>query len=114
MSVGPMRSRQHAGRLLLHSAWLLFSAVLVVIAGAGLVDSIANSGYDAQENRAPEARIIVAAIATVLALAGIGVILQRLRRQQALLGPVGALLLTAATVVWIGLFWVVEILTGPL
>jgi hydrogenase-4 membrane subunit HyfE len=114
MSVGPMRSRQHPGRLLLHSGWLLFSAVLVVIAGTVLVESIANSGYDAEENRAPEARIIVAAIATVLASAGISVVVQRLRGQHALLGAVGALLLTAATVVWIALFWVVQLLSGPL
>ena len=75
--------RDHPVRRVLRPASVLLSLSLTVLAGAALTGSIANSSYDATENRAPEARIAIAAIATILGLAAIGVAVQRLRRRQA-------------------------------
>jgi hypothetical protein len=90
---------------------VLLSVVPTVIAGAALAGSIANSSYDATENRAPEARIAIAAIAVVLGLAAIGVAVQRLRRRETRRWLVSAPLLWAS-VLLIALWFVVTLASG--
>jgi hypothetical protein len=109
-----MRSEQRSGRLFLSSVWVLLSAAPTVIAGVALVASISGSRYDAHENRAPEARIAVAAIATVVGLAAVSVAVQRLRGRQGRVGLFGGLSLIAATVLLIAVWWIVVLMSGPL
>ena len=54
-------------------AWTLVSGLLALIAGTGLVSSIANSGYDDQQNRVPALLIALAAAAFLVALAALRV-----------------------------------------
>src|SRR5271165_6699784 len=49
--------------------WGLLSVVLTAIAGAGLAGAITRSAYDSQQNRAPEARIAIGALAFAVGLA---------------------------------------------
>jgi hypothetical protein len=99
-------------RLVLQSAWVLLSLVPAVVAGAALAGSIANSSYDATENRAPEARIAIAVIATALGLAATGVAVQRLRGREIRRWLAGAPLLWAS-VLLIALWCVVTLASGP-
>jgi hypothetical protein len=90
---------------------VLLSLVPTVVAGAALAGSIAHSSYDATENRAPDARIAIAAIATALGLAAIGVAVQRLRGQEAWRWLASAPLLWAS-VLLIALWCVVTLASG--
>jgi hypothetical protein len=105
------RPREHPLRVLLQSAWLLLSIVPTAVAGAALATSIVNSSYDANENRAPEARIAIAAIATALGLATVSVAVRRLRGQEPRLWLLSGLLL-CASVLLIALWIVVTIASG--
>jgi hypothetical protein len=109
-----VRSERHPSRLLANLAWVLFSVLMALIAGAGLVGSIANSGYDPHEDRAPEARIAVAALATAVGLAAVTVAVRRLRGAEGRRGLLTGLCLTAATVMLIALLALVDIASGPL
>ena len=56
----------------MHRVWIVLrvlgSALLLALAAVALVTSIANGHYDPQQNRAPAARIVLAAIAVIPAL----------------------------------------------
>jgi hypothetical protein len=95
---------------LLFSAWVLLSAAATLIAGGMLVASVSESSYDATENRAPEARIAVAAIATAVGLGAVTVAVQRLRGREGRLGLLAGLVL--ATVVLIVLEGIITLATG--
>jgi hypothetical protein len=97
-----------------YSAWVLFSALLVLIAGVGVVGATVHSSYDPHENRAPAGRIVIAALALVVAVAAAGVAIQRLRGTNGKLGLGGGLALTCATVLLLFLLGLVEIASGPL
>jgi hypothetical protein len=105
------RPRGHTWRVLLQSAWALLSLVPTYVAGTALADSIAHSSYDATENRAPEARIAIAAIATALGLAAVSVAVQRMRGREARLWPASALL-SCASVLLIALWALVTLASG--
>ncbi|MFI5142726.1 MAG: hypothetical protein ACHQHM_01710 [Thermoanaerobaculales bacterium] len=109
-----MRSERRLWRLFLYSAWVLFSSFLALIAGAGLVGGILNSGYDSHENRAPEVRIAVAAVATAVGLAAVTVAAKRLRGGEGRRGLLTGLCLTAATVMLIALLGIVDLASGPM
>jgi drug/metabolite transporter (DMT)-like permease len=88
--------------------------LLALVAGAGLVGGVLNASYDPHENRAPEARIVIAAIATAVGLAAVAVVVKRLRGAEGRGGLLAGLLLTAATVVLIALLVIVDLASGPL
>ena len=106
-----MRPSQRPWQLLLGSAWVLLSAAVTLIAGGALVASISESSYDATENRAPEARIAVAAIATAVGLAAVTVAVQRLRGREGRLGLLVVLVL--ATFMLIALDAIITLASGP-
>jgi drug/metabolite transporter (DMT)-like permease len=58
-------------------SWLLATALVAAIAGLGLAGTIAIAG--SEENRAPAANIIIAALALCAALAALRSPIQRLR-----------------------------------
>jgi len=89
---------------------VLISAAVTVIAGGMLVAGISESSSDATENRAPEARIAVAAIATVVGLAAVTVALKRLRGREGRLGMLAGLVL--ATVLLITLEGIITLASG--
>jgi cell division protein FtsW (lipid II flippase) len=95
---------------LLVSAWVLLSAAVTLVAGGVLVASISESSYDATENRAPEARIAVSAIATVVGLVAVTVAVQRLRGREGRLGTLAGLVL--ATVLLIALEGIITLASG--
>ena len=84
------------------------------LAGAGLVGGILNSGYDPHENRAPEVRIAVAAVATEVGLAAVVVVVKRLLGGEGRGGLLAGLWLTAATALLIALLAIVDLASGPL
>lgn len=105
--------KQRHRRLLLCSAGVLIATLATLLAGAVLGESIADSNYDATENRAPGARIAIAALATVLALSGLGVAVARLRgRRGGPSAPTG-LLLSATYVLLVVLYGIVRLASGP-
>jgi hypothetical protein len=85
-----------------------------VFAVAALVGSIANSGYNSHENRAPEARIVLAALASLVGFAAVCVAVQRLVGRGGRVGWLGGLLLTWATALLIFVWMVVVLGSGPL
>jgi len=95
-------------------ALTLVSGLLVLIAGTALGSSIANSGYDDQQNRAPVLRIALAAAAFLVALAALRVAVKRLRRLDRQPSNITAALLVALTLVLIFLYTIVAIASGPL
>jgi hypothetical protein len=105
-----MRSSQRPWQLLFFSAWVLLSAAVTVIAGGTLVASVSESSYDATENRAPEARIAVAAIATAVGLAAVTAAVQRLRGREGRLALLAGLVL--ATVLLIALEGIITLASG--
>lgn len=107
-----MRSQQSPGRLFLSSVWVLVAVAPTLIAGVALVESISESRYDAHENRAPEARIAIAAIATVVGLAAVTVAVQRLRGREGRLALLVGLVL--ATLLLIALDAIITLASGPL
>ncbi len=101
-------------RLIGSAAWALVSGLLTLIAGVALWSSIANSGYDDQQNRAPLLRIAVAAAALLVALASLRLAIKRLRCPNGKPSNIDAALLAALTVVLIFLSAIVAIASGPL
>ncbi len=61
-------ARRQQLRLIGSVAWTVVAGLLALIAGTALGPSIANSGYDDQENRAPALLIALAAAAFLVAL----------------------------------------------
>jgi hypothetical protein len=61
---------------------VIVAVVLTSIAAAELAASISHSAYDSHENRAPEARIVVAGLAVLVGLSAIYPAVARLRRRQ--------------------------------
>jgi hypothetical protein len=110
--VVPLRSLRSAGRLLGYSVWLLLTVLLAALAAAGLIDASIHSTYDASENRAPAARIAIAALAVCTAVVAIAFIVRQLRGRPGL-GIVAGAALTATTALLIVLFWAVELASGP-
>ena len=100
-------------RRLGYSGWLLVSAVLAIIAGAGLVGAVSESSYS-EENRSPEARIVIAAIAFSVASVALAVAIRHLRGKPGRLGLVRGLSLNVLTMLLIFLLIVVSLLSGPL
>jgi len=90
----------------------LVSGLLVLIAGTALGSSIANSGYDDQQNRAPVLRIALAAAAFLVALAALRVAVKRLCGGQP--SNIAAALLVVLTLALIFLYTIVAIASGPL
>jgi hypothetical protein len=84
-------------------SWLLATALLAAIAGLGLAETIAIAG--SEENRAPAANIIIAALALCAGLAAIRYPVQRLRGRSRPSTYMGCLLALLA-VVLIFLLWV--------
>ncbi len=109
-----MLSERRPWRLLVYSVWSLFSTLLTLLAGASLVGGILNARYDPHENRAPAARIAIAAIVTAVGLAAVAVVVKRLRGAEGRGGLLAGLLLTAATVLLIALLAIVDLASGPL
>jgi hypothetical protein len=101
-------------RRLGYSGWVLLSVVLALIAGAGLADAITHPTYDPHENRAPEARIALAAVALAVGLAAVSVPVQRLRGKHGRVGLTAGLILTLTTLLLIFLLVIVDIASGPL
>lgn len=95
-----------------YSGWALVSALLAFLAAAGLVSAISESG--SEENRAPEARIAIAAVATASALTAAFVMFRHLSGKPTRIGVAGGLLLTATTVLLVFLLVVVDLVSGPL
>lgn len=87
---------------------------LALWAGASLVGSILNSGYDPHEDRAPAARIAIAAIAAAVSLAAVATVVKRLRGADGQEGLLAGLLLSAAAVLLIVLLAIVDLASGPL
>jgi hypothetical protein len=110
--IAGMRSSQRPWQLLLFSVWVLLAVAPTAIAGAALVESISESRYDAHENRAPEARIAVAAIATAVGLAAVTVAVQRLGGREGRLGLLAGLVL--ATFLLIAFDAIITLASGPL
>jgi hypothetical protein len=104
------RRREHPLRVFLQSVWALLSLMPTVVAGAALAASIEHSSYDATENRAPAARIAIAAVATALGLAAVWVAVQRLRGREAHLWVSGVLLW--ASILLIAVWYVVTLQSG--
>jgi hypothetical protein len=74
------RTPERRLRMFLCSAWVLVSVAPAVTAGVALAYSVVHSSYSG-ENRAPEVRIVVAALALVAGLAAVSAALrQRLDR----------------------------------
>jgi hypothetical protein len=97
---------------LVHSSWTLVSAALTLIAGAGLAGAIVDS--TSEENRAPEARIAIAALAFVVALTALVVVLRRLPRKPDGPGVVGVLVLNVLAVLLVFLLAIAESVSGRL
>jgi hypothetical protein len=77
------------------------------------VVSIVHSNYDATENRAPGARIVIAALATAVALSGVRVAVVRLRGRGGGPSAPAGLLLSAAYFVLVLLDAIVTLASGP-
>lgn len=107
-------ARRQRLRLIGSVAWTLVSGLLALIAGTGLVSSIANSGYDDQQNRVPALLIALAAAAFLVALAALRVAVKGLRRPDKQPSNIAAALLVALTLVLIFLLTIVSIASGPL
>ncbi len=86
----------------------------MLIAGTALGSSIANSGYDDQQNRAPPPRIALATAAFLVALAALCLAVKGLRRPDRQPSNIAAALLVALTLVLILLLTIVAIASGPL
>ena len=93
---------------------MVVAGLLALIAGTALGSSIANSGYDDQENRTPALLIALAAAAFLVALTALRVAVKRLRRSDRQPSNIAAPLLVALTLVSIFLYTIVAIASGPL
>jgi hypothetical protein len=109
-----MRPVRRPWQLLGYSACVLLSTLLALIAGIYLLDVLVHAGYDSQENRAPAARIVVAAVALVVALAAETVAIRRLRGTEGKAGLGAWLALTGATVLLLFLLGLVILATSRL
>jgi Na+/melibiose symporter-like transporter len=99
-------------RRLAYSGWAFLSAVLAFIAGVGLVGAISES--NSEENRAPAARIAIAAIALLVAVITLVVVVQHLRGKPVRISLKGGLILTWVTVLLIFVGVVVGLASGRL
>jgi hypothetical protein len=101
-------------QLLIIAGWSFIGGAMALLAVGALVQSIADSNYDAHENRAPEARIVLATLATVAGLATVSAAIERLRGRPGRVGPLGGLLLTLTTALMIFLWGITVLASGPL
>lgn len=99
-------------RGLAHASRVLVSVALAVIATATLVTTVVHSAYDSQENRAPEARIVVAAAATIVAFIAVVGAVRMVGGDRRRVWKLGAMWITA--VLLLALEWVIELATGRL
>ena len=109
-----MASGQFSSRLLRDWGSLVLSVMAAFIAGIALIGSVSSSGYDPHENRAPEVRIIIAALAAAVGFAAVRVATRRVRGRSARQGPLGTLSLSAVTILLIVLWGIVVMASGPL
>jgi hypothetical protein len=108
-------SERRPWRLLVYSVWSLFSTLLTLLAGASLVGGILNAGYDPHENRAPAARIAIAAIATAVGLAAVGCCREAAARRRGARRAAGWPLADRSDgVLLIALLAIVDLASGPL
>jgi hypothetical protein len=100
--------------------WLLVvlrvigAAALIVLAGVALGVSIAHSGYDPHTNRAPAARVVLAAAALVPALASLRFALPAPRAdgpRRRIAAGTGMVFLS---LLFLAAWWIVTLSTGNL
>jgi peptidoglycan biosynthesis protein MviN/MurJ (putative lipid II flippase) len=99
-------------RLLGYCTWLLATVLLAFVAGVIVTASIVHSGYDPHEDRAPAARIVVAAMALCAGLSAFGSAAQRVRGRRGLSG-FAEVILTTSTLMLVLLWGAVALATGP-
>jgi len=94
--------------------WLAFVSLLALLAAAELVSGIVHSAYDAHENRAPAARIVLAALTLTASLLAATAVFQRLRGGKHPLRLGGSIAVTVLAVLLLLLLGLADIASGPL
>jgi hypothetical protein len=110
-----MKKLAHSHRLargLALASRVLVSVALAVIATATLVATVVHSAYDSHENRAPDARIVVAAAATIVAFTAVVGAVRMVAGGGRRVWKLGAIWITA--VLLLALEWVIDLASGPL
>jgi hypothetical protein len=93
---------------------MLLSLVLVVVAGDAFIASVSSSRNDSHQNRAPELRIAVAALALLAAIACVIAAGRWLRRQYGRSAGLHPGPLIGLTVLLLLAYGAVALATGPL